>query len=90
MLDQCQLKVMGGTGPRPGRPHCQRGRSGGHQGDHHASDILRRSWFVRRAGRSIGPSRLVTFFQSGGTSDQNNIFYVTYEGTPVTVIFVQE
>ncbi len=32
---------------------------------------------------------LVTFFQSGGTTDQNNVFYITYEGTPVTVEFVQ-
>ena len=42
-------------------------------------------------GQDVASSQpLVTFFQSGGTSDQNNIFYVTYEGTPVTVIFVQD
>jgi hypothetical protein len=88
VLDQCQLKMMGGTGA------AQAALTANEEGQAAIrATIMAPTAFGKvgfSGGQDVASSQpLVTFFQSGGTTDQNNIFYVTYEGTPVTVTFVQ-
>jgi hypothetical protein len=89
VLDQCQLKVMGGTGL------AQAALTANEEGQAAIRATIMPPTTFGEVGFSGGQDAassqpLVTFFQSGGTTDQNNIFYVTYEGTPVTVIFTDD
>lgn len=79
-LDQCQLKVLGGTGASLAGLVAQELGLAGITGS-----ILPATAFGEVGFVSGVPA--VTFYASGGTVAQNNIFKFTFEGTPVTVQF---
>lgn len=86
VLDQCQLKIGGGTGS------AQAALTANEEGQAAIRATIMPPTAFGEVGfgggqGAVTASPLVTFFQSGGTSAQNNVFYVTYEGQPVTVIF---
>jgi hypothetical protein len=88
VLDQCQLKMMGGTGA------AQAALTANEEGQAAIRATIMPPTAYGEVGFADGIDAasgqpLVTFFQSGGTTDQNNVLNVTYEGTPVTVTFVQ-
>lgn len=87
VLDQCQLKVMGGTGL------AQAALTANEQGQAAIRATIMPPTAYGEVGFADGQDAagqpVVTFFAAGGTTDQNNVFQMTYEGTPVTVEFVQ-
>lgn len=86
VLDQCQLKVMGGTGL------AQAGLTANEEGQAAIRATILPPTVFGEVGLSGGQDAvtgqpLVTFYAAGGTTDQNNVFQMTFEGTPVTVEF---
>ncbi len=86
VLDQCQLKVMGGTGL------AQAALTANEQGQAAIRATIMPPTVYGEVGFSGGQDAvdgevLVTFFAAGGTTAQNNVFQMTYEGTPITVEF---
>jgi len=85
VLDQCQLKVMGGTGL------AQAALTANEQGYAAIRATIMPPTTYGEVGFSGGQDAagqpVVTFFAAGGTTDQNNVFQMTYEGTPITVEF---
>jgi len=85
VLDQCQLKMGGGTG------NTQAGITVNEEGLAAIRATIMPPTAYGEVGLSGGQDAagepIVTFFADGGTTDQNNIFYITYEGTPITVEF---
>lgn len=84
-LDQCQLKVLGGTGSALAglTPNAQ-----GYAGSR--ATLMEPTLFGEvglAGGQSVAGQPVVTFFAAGGTSPQNNVFKLTFEGTPITVEF---
>jgi hypothetical protein len=84
-LDQCQLKVLGGTGATLA------GLTPNAQGFAGIRATMMEPTLFGEVGLSGGQSGagqpVVTFFAAGGTSPQNNVFKVTFQGTPITVEF---
>ena len=85
-LSQCQLKVMGGTGI------AQAALTSNEEGEAAIRATIMAPTTFGEVGFSGGQAAatsqpVVTFFAAGGTTAQNNVFYVTYEGTPITVLF---
>jgi hypothetical protein len=86
VLDQCQLKVMGGTGI------AQAALTANEEGQAAIRATIMPPTAFGEVGFSGGQDAatsqpVVTFYAAGGTTAQNNVFYITYEGTPVTVEF---
>jgi hypothetical protein len=84
-LDQCQLKILGGTGATLA------GLTPNAQGLAGIRATMMEPTLFGEVGLSGGQSGagqpIVTFFAAGGTSPQNNVFKVTFQGTPITVEF---
>lgn len=88
ILNQCQLKVLGGTGASQAAltPN-EEGKAG------IRATIMEPTIFGEvglSGGQDSSGNPLVTFYASGGTTPQNNVFKFTFEGTPVTVEFTQD
>ena len=85
VLDQCQLKVLGGTGAS------QAGLVANEEGEAGIRATIMEPTIFGEVGLSGGQdgegNPIVTFFADGGTTPQNNVFKFTFEGTPVTVEF---
>ena len=84
-LDQCQLRILGGTGASlSGLTPNAEGLAG-------IRATMMEPTLFGEVGLSGGQSGLgqpiVTFFAAGGTTAQNNVFKFTFEGVPVTVEF---
>jgi hypothetical protein len=87
VLDQCQLKVLGGTGASKAGLTANEEAEAGIR-----ATIMEPTIFGEvglSGGQDAAGNPIVTFYQSGGTTPQNNVFKFTFEGTPVTVEFVQ-
>lgn len=87
VLDQCQLKVLGGTGASKAGLTANEEAAAGIR-----ATIMEPTLFGEvglSGGQDAAGNPIVTFYQSGGTTAQNNIFKFTFEGTPVTVAFTQ-
>ena len=87
VLDQCQLKVLGGTGASKAGLTANEEAAAGIR-----ATIMEPTIFGEvglSGGQDAAGNPIVTFYQSGGTTPQNNVFKFTFEGTPVTVEFVQ-
>ena len=84
-LDQCQLKMLGGTGAS------LIGISANAQGYAGIRATMMEPTLFGEVGLSGGQSvtgqPIVTFYAAGGTSTQNNVFKFSFEGVPVTVDF---
>ena len=84
-LDQCQLRVLGGTGAAlAGLTPNALGYAG------IRATMMEPTLFGEvglAGGQSVAGQPVVTFFAAGGTSPQNNVFKVTFQGTPITVEF---
>ena len=87
VLDQCQLKVLGGTGS------VQSGLTANEEADAGIRATVMQPTIFGEVGLSGGQDAagnpVVTFFADGGTTPQNNVFKFTFEGTPVVVVFAQ-
>ena len=85
VLDQCQLKVLGGNGAS------QAGLTANEEGEAGIRATVMEPTIFGEVGLSGGQdgegNPIVTFFADGGTTPQNNVFKFTFEGTPVTVEF---
>ena len=87
VLDQCQLKVLGGTGASKAGLTANEEAEAGIR-----ATIMEPTLFGEvglSGGQDAAGNPIVTFYQSGGTTPQNNVFKFTFEGTPVTVEFTQ-
>ena len=87
ILDQCQLKVLGGTGAAKAGLTANEEAAAGIR-----ATIMEPTLFGEvglSGGQDAAGNPIVTFYQSGGTTAQNNVFKFTFEGTPVTVEFTQ-
>jgi len=84
-LDQCQSKVLGGTGAdQAGLTPNEEGQAG------IRATVMPATLFGEvglSGGQDTNGQPVVTFFADGGTTPQNNVFKVTFEGTPITVEF---
>lgn len=85
VLDQCQLKVLGGTGA------VQAGLTANEEGLAGIRGTIMEPTLFGEVGLSGGQDAngqpIVTFYADGGTTPQNNVFKITFEGTPVTIEF---
>jgi hypothetical protein len=84
-LDQCQLEILGGTGASQAGLVAEETALAGLRGT-----IMEPTLFGEiglSGGQSAAGEPLVTFYQSGGTTPQNNVFSFTFEGTPVSFEF---
>ena len=91
VLDQCWLEVVSGTGT------AQAGLTSGEKGyagirgnvlsPTLSSTISFSDGQVSGAGDATDGMPLITFFGPGGTTEQNNEFKFTWEGTPVAITF---
>jgi hypothetical protein len=85
VLDQCQLKMMGGTGTT------QAGMTTNEEGEAAIRATIMPPTIFGEVGLSGGQDAagepVVTFFADGGTTDQNNVFYITVDDEKVTVLF---
>lgn len=93
VLDQCELKVLGGSGVDLAGLTSQEYGYAGIRGTMLTPTLVGE---VGLSGGQVpagtyGDARdlqpVVTFYAAGGTTDQNNVFKFTFEGTPVTVEF---
>lgn len=87
VLDQCQLKVLGGTGASKAGLTANEEAEAGIR-----ATIMEPTIFGEvglSGGQDAAGNPLVTFYAAGGTTAQNNVFKFTFEGTPVTVEFTQ-
>jgi hypothetical protein len=84
-LDQCELQFLGGTGSTEvGLSATEKGYAG-LRGTVMAPTLV--SEVGLSGGQDAAGEPIVTFFQSGGTTPQNNIFAFTFDGTPVSLEF---
>ena len=85
ILDQCQLKAMGGTGAVQAGLTANEEALAGIRGT-----IMEPTLFGEvglSGGQDANGQPLVTFYADGGTTAQNNVYKITFEGTPVTIEF---
>lgn len=87
VLGQCQLKVLGGTGAT------QAGLTANEEAEAGIRATVMEPTLFGEVGMSGGQDAagnpVVTLYAAGGTTPQNNVFKFTFDGTPVTVEFVQ-
>lgn len=93
-LGQCELKFLGGTGS------ANVGLSATETGSAGLRGTVMEPTIVGEVGLSGGQvpaatygsaadgQPVVTFFQSGGTTPQNNVFSFVFDGTPVSLAFL--
>jgi hypothetical protein len=86
VLNQTELKVLGGTGASlAGLTANEQGYAG------IQATIMPPTLFGEvglSGGQDAGDGQpLVTFYAAGGTTAQNNVFKITWEGTPITLVF---
>ncbi len=87
VLDQCQLKVLGGTGASQAALTANEEAEAGIR-----ATVMEPTLFGEvglSGGQDAQGNPIVTFYSDGGTTPQNNVFKFTFEGTPVTVEFTQ-
>lgn len=89
VLDQTEVKVLGGTGASLfGLVPNEQGYAG-------IRGTIMPPTLYGEVGLSGGQSAvngqpLIRFYAAGGTNPQNNIFKMTFEGTPITVEFTDD
>lgn len=89
VLDNTQLKVLGGTAASlVGLTANEEGLAG------IRATVMAPTLFGE-VGLSGGQDAsngqpLVTFYAAGGTTSQNNVFKITFEGTPITLVFTDD
>jgi len=91
MEDQCGLLVSAATG------NTQAGLVANDYGTAGVSAVIKPATLLGRIGFADGQASghsdsrdgqpAITFYASGGTTSQNNVFQFTFDGTPVTVVF---
>ena len=93
-LGQCQLKVLGGTGASQAGLTANEQGYAGLRATIMEPTLFAEVGFSGGQGAAYGDARdgqpLLTFYSGAGTQDQNNVFKLTIEGTPVTVEFTDD
>jgi hypothetical protein len=87
VLGQCQLKVLGGTGADQAGLTANEEAEAGIR-----ATVMEPTLFGEvglAGGQDVAGNPVVTFYAAGGTTPQNNVFKFTFDGTPVTVEFLQ-
>lgn len=85
VLDQCQMKVLGGTGASQAGLTANEQAYAGIR-----ATVMEPTLFGEVGlfgGQDAAGQPLVTLYADGGTTPQNNIFKMTFEGSPVAIEF---
>jgi len=84
-LSQCQLKMLGGTGAGFAGLTANEQGYAGITGTMQAPTLFGEVGLA--GGQDASDDVVVELFADGGTTDQNNIFKMTFEGEPITIEF---
>ena len=90
-LDQCELQFLGGTGATEVGLTATETGSAGLRGTVMEPTLVGEVGLSGGQATGLGTAAdsmpVVTFFQNGGTTPQNNIFSIVFDGTPVSLEF---